>query len=65
MLVPTAAFKGIVHQKSLTHQLLVPIDFSSIFFMLWNSLWTSNCSFVNNLQNFFFYVQQKKEIHST
>jgi len=49
---------------SVTKQLMDPIDFNSIFSQLWKSMGSINCLVTDILQNIFFCVQQKKEIHT-
>ncbi len=44
-----------------TKQFMVPIDFHSIFPILWKSMATVNYLVTNILQNIFFCVQQNKE----
>jgi len=43
-----------------TIQFLVPIDFNSIFFLLWKSVGAVNCLATNILWNIFLCVQQTK-----
>jgi len=49
---------------SVTKQLMDPIDFYSIFFLLWKSMGSINCLVTDIHQNDFFFGQQKKEIHT-
>jgi len=46
---------------SVTKQGMDSIDF---FFLLWKSMGSINCLVTDILQNIFFCVQQKKEIHT-
>ena len=57
--------KKIFWRMLIARQLMVAIDFHSIFFfLLWKSMGSISRLVTNFLQNIFFCVQQKKESHT-
>jgi len=54
--------RKIFWRMPVTKQLIDPIDFNSIFFLLWKSMGSINRLITNILQNIFLCLQQKKKI---